>query len=282
MSAKIIDGKAASAEIRIELKKRADELKTRGVEPCLAVILVGEDPASKIYVRNKAKACDEVGIRSEVIRLPEETSEDALLCEIARINADPSIHGLLVQMPLPRHISERAVIHAIDPKKDVDGFHAESVAALFSGETAPIACTPKGAIALLKRAGIPLDGANAVVIGRSNIVGKPMAMLLLRENCTVTMCHSRTKNLAEITKTADVLVAAIGKPRFVTRDMVKPGAAVIDVGINRLPDGKVVGDVDFSGVSEIAGYITPVPGGVGPMTITMLMENTLEAAEHAV
>lgn len=281
MSAIILDGKAISKTIREELKPRAGALALRGAKPSLHVIIAGENPASEIYVRNKVKACEQVGIASRVVRLPETALQDELLRAIHEVNADPSASGLLVQLPLPKHIDERAVLRAVDPGKDVDGFHAMNAGALMLNEDALFACTPKGCIEILKRSGIPLPGAHAVVLGRSNIVGKPMALLLLRENCTVTVCHSKTKDLSAIARQADILVAAIGIPRFVTVDMIKPGAAVIDVGINRLEGGKVVGDVDFDSVKEVAGYITPVPGGVGPMTITMLLQNTLEAAEHA-
>ena len=279
MSAAIIDGKAIAKEIKDGVAVKVEELKAKGIEPGLAVIIVGEDPASKVYVRNKARACKECGIKSQVIRLPEETTQDELIEVIHGINADDSVHGLLVQLPLPRHISEKAVLAEIDWHKDVDGFHLMNAGALLTGQATVQPCTPAGCIELLKRSNVKLDGANAVVIGRSNIVGKPMALLLLQNNCTVTVCHSHTKNLKEIVAAADVVVAAIGKPRFVTADMIKEGAAVIDVGINRLEDGSLCGDVDFEGAAEKAACITPVPGGVGPMTIAMLMENTLKAAE---
>lgn len=279
MSAAIIDGKAIAKEIKDGVAVKVEELKAKGIEPGLAVIIVGEDPASKVYVRNKARACKECGIKSQVIRLPEETTQEELIEVIHGINADDSVHGLLVQLPLPRHISEKAVLAEIDWHKDVDGFHLMNAGALLTGQATVQPCTPAGCIELLKRSNVKLDGANAVVIGRSNIVGKPMALLLLQNNCTVTVCHSHTKNLKEIVTAADVVVAAIGKPRFVTADMIKEGAAVIDVGINRLEDGSLCGDVDFEGAAEKAACITPVPGGVGPMTIAMLMENTLKAAE---
>lgn len=281
MSAIILDGKAISKAIREGLKPRVNALKKRGVEPSLHVIIAGDNPASEIYVRNKVRACEQVGIASRVVRLPETVAQDELLRVVRDVNADSSASGLLVQLPLPKHIDEREILRAVDPGKDVDGFHATNAGALMLGEDAPYACTPKGCVEILKHSGVPLCGAHAVVLGRSNIVGKPMALLLLRENCTVTICHSKTMNLSEIARQADILVAAIGIPRFVTAGMIKPGAAVIDVGINRLEDGKVVGDVDFEAAREVAGYITPVPGGVGPMTITMLLQNTLEAAEHA-
>ena len=280
MSAIRIDGKQISQQIRSEIAERVAVLKQRGVTPGLAVILVGEDPASQVYVRNKERACIQAGMASRVIRLPEDTPQESLMALIDEINRDEKMHGLLVQLPLPAHLDEAQVLKAIDPKKDVDGFHAINAGALMNGEKAPVACTPQGCIELLKRSGVELCGANAVVVGRSNIVGKHMAMLLLRENCTVTICHSKTRNLKEFTQKADVLVAAIGRPKFITADMVKPGAAVIDVGINRLADGKLCGDVDYEQVEPIAGWITPVPGGVGPMTIAMLLKNTLEAAER--
>lgn len=281
MKAELISGKTMSEEIRKEIAERVEKLRAeRSVTPGLAVILVGNDPASEIYVNNKGKGCAEVGMVSETIKMPAETSQEALIAKIRELNADERIHGILVQLPLPRHLDENVVLAEIAPEKDVDGFHLLNVGRLMTGEEGVVACTPKGALKMIKSTGIDLNGKEAVVIGRSNIVGKPMAMLLLRENCTVTMCHSRTKDLAAHTRNADVLVVAIGKARFVTADMVKPGAVVIDVGINRV-DGKVVGDVDFDSVSEVAGWITPVPGGVGKMTITMLLENTLEAAERA-
>ena len=279
MAAEILDGKRMSAELRAEIAKRVTELKERGVTPGLAVILVGNDPASEIYVRNKGKGCEEVGIYSRTIHMPEETTQEELNREIDRLNADPAIHGILVQLPLPEQLDEQAALARILPEKDVDGFHLINAGHMLTGSEGVIACTPRGALHMIKRTGIDLNGKEAVVIGRSNIVGKPMAMLLLRENCTVTICHSRTKNLAEHTRRADILVAAVGKAGFVTADMVKPGAIVIDVGINRV-DGKVCGDVDFENVKKKAGWITPVPGGVGVMTITMLLDNTVEAAER--
>lgn len=277
--AQIIDGKAVSAQIRAEQAARAAQMKEQGVEPALAVILVGEDPASKVYVRNKARACKECGIRSEVIRMSAETTQGELMAEIARINNDPSIHGLLIQLPLPAHLDEEAALAAVDWRKDVDGFHKMNAGALLEGSEGVRACTPAGCMELLKRSHVALEGAQAVVVGRSNIVGKPMALMLLEANCTVTVCHSRTKNLADIVRSADIVVAAVGRPNFITGDMIKPGAAVIDVGINRLEDGTLCGDVEFDSASEKAGWITPVPGGVGPMTIAMLMKNTLDAAQ---
>ena len=279
MAAEILDGKKMSEKLRAEIAERVAALKGKGVTPGLAVILVGNDPASEIYVRNKGKGCEEVGIYSRTIRLPEETTRQELGREIEKLNADPAIHGILVQLPLPKHLDEQEALAKILPEKDVDGFHLINAGHMMTGTDGVIACTPRGALYMIKSTGIDLNGKEAVVIGRSNIVGKPMAMLLLRENCTVTMCHSRTKNLAEHTRRADILVAAVGKTGFVTADMVKDGAVVIDVGINRV-DGKVRGDVDFENVKEKAAWITPVPGGVGRMTITMLLDNTVEAAER--
>ena len=270
---KLIDGKQLAQKRREEIKQAVEELKTQGITPGLAVILVGEDPASQVYVRNKEKACHEVGFYSEVHRLPEDTSQEDLLNLIERLNNDEKIHGLLVQLPVPKHIDEKAVIHAISPKKDVDGFLPENLGSLLIGEPAFEPCTPKGCIDLIKESGIDITGKKAVVVGRSNIVGKPVAMMLLRENATVTICHSKTRNLA-----ADIVVAAIGRANFITGDMIKDGAVVIDVGINRLPDGKMAGDVDRASLEGRDCWLTPVPGGVGPMTITMLMKNTLESA----
>ena len=267
MAAQMLDGKAMSAELREELALRVQRLKGKGVTPGLAVILVGDDPASQIYVKNKELGCQQVGIHSVTIRLPETASQAELEAQIDKLNADASIHGILVQLPLPQGLDEAAALARILPEKDVDGFHLLNAGKLFTGQQGVVACTPKGAMEMLHRTGIDLSGKEAVVVGRSNIVGKPMAMLLLQENATVTICHSRTANLAEHTRRADVLVAAVGKPRFITADMVKPGAIVIDVGINRV-DGKVVGDVDFDAVREVAAWITPVPGGVGRMTFS--------------
>lgn len=277
--AQLIDGKAIAALIRAEQATRAAHLKENGIEPALAVILVGEDPASKVYVRNKARACKECGIRSEVIRMSAETTQAELMAEIERVNSDPALHGLLIQLPLPAHLDEAAALAAVDWRKDVDGFHKMNAGALLEGEEGVRPCTPAGCMELLRRSHVPLTGAKAVVVGRSNIVGKPMALMLLEANCTVTICHSRTRNLAEIVKDADIVVAAVGRAGFITGDMIKPGAAVIDVGINRREDGTLCGDVDFDAAQEKAGWITPVPGGVGPMTIAMLMKNTLDAAE---
>ncbi len=279
MAAQLLNGKLMATEMREEVARKVAKLKEQGICPGLAVILVGEDPASQIYVRNKEKACEAAGIYSLTLRLPESTTQEALEEKIQELNDDPKIHGILVQLPLPSQLNETEALAAIRPEKDVDGFHVQNAGKLFTGQEGVVPCTPKGAMEMLKRTGIDLSGKEAVVIGRSNIVGKPMAMLLLNANCTVTMCHSRTANLSEHTRRADILVAAVGKPHFVTADMVKPGAVVIDVGINRV-DGKVVGDVDFDAVREVASWITPVPGGVGRMTIAMLMENTVEAAER--
>jgi len=276
--AQIIDGKKISSELRAEIAEEVKAMVREGITPGLAVIIVGEDPASKVYVRNKGRACAEVGIYSEIIEMPESTSETELLAKIAELNARAEINGILVQLPLPRHINENAVIAAISPDKDVDAFSEINVGKIMIGDYRFLPCTPAGVMELLRRSGIEIEGKNAVVVGRSNIVGKPQAMLLLHANATVTICHSRTRNLAEICRGADILVVAIGKADFITADMVKPGAAVIDVGMNRKPDGKLTGDVDFEGVSKVAGAITPVPGGVGPMTITMLLKNTLTAA----
>lgn len=279
MAAQLLDGKAMSEELRAEIARKVAALKERGVTPGLAVILVGDDPASQIYVRNKGIGCEKTGMHSVTIRMPEDTTQQALEDQIRALNADPAIHGILVQLPLPSHMDEAAALAAIVPEKDVDGFHVQNAGRLLCGLPGVVACTPKGAMEMIRRTGVSLSGKEAVVVGRSNIVGKPMAMLLLQANCTVTMCHSRTSDLASHTRRADILVAAVGRPGFITADMVKPGAIVIDVGINRV-DGKVVGDVDFEHVKDVAGWITPVPGGVGRMTITMLLQNTLEAAER--
>lgn len=273
----VLSGKELSEQLTQEQKKRVEELAKQGIYPGLAVVLVGEDPASQIYVRNKGIACETIGIHSVTICLDADISQEDLENKIKELNEDRKISGILVQLPLPKHLNEEAALSCILPEKDVDGFHLINAGKLFTGQTGVTPCTPKGVMYMLKQAGINLVGKEAVVIGRSNIVGKPAAMLLLNEHCTVTILHSRTKNLAEHTKRADILIAAIGKARFVTADMVKPGAVVIDVGINRV-DGKVVGDVDYEEVEKVAGYITPVPGGVGKMTISMLMENTIEAA----
>ena len=281
MAAQILDGKLMSESLRKEIAARVERLKERGVTPGLAVILVGNDPASEIYVRNKGNGCAETGMYSRTLQMPAETTQEELEAAIDVLNQDPAIHGILVQLPLPKHLDEQAALAKIMPEKDVDGFHLINAGHMLTGTEGVVACTPRGALYMIKSTGMDLNGKEAVVIGRSNIVGKPMAMLLLRENCTVTMCHSRTKNLAEHTRRADILVAAVGKAGFVTADMVKPGAIVIDVGINRV-DGKVRGDVDYDAVKEVAGWITPVPGGVGKMTITMLLANTVEAAERTI
>ena len=277
--AKIIDGKAISAEIREEIKQRTARLVEKGVTPGLAVVLVGDDPASAVYVRNKQRACEQVGFYSEQVILSADTEMPELRAVIERLNADPRVHGILVQLPLPPQLDEREVIMLIDPEKDVDAFHPVNVGRIVSGVYRFAPCTPAGIMQLLRRSGIEVAGRECVVVGRSNIVGKPMALLLLEANGTVTVCHSRTVALPDVCRRADILVCAVGRPGFITADMVKPGATVIDVGINRLPDGHLAGDVDFAGVERIAGAITPVPGGVGPMTITMLLENTLRAAE---
>ena len=277
MTATLIDGRAVAKAFKEEIAQRTQAMIAQGVTPHLAVVLVGEDPASQVYVRNKENGCIKAGIRSTVIRLEEDCTQQELEETVKRLNADASVDGILVQLPLPKHLNEASVLRLIDPDKDVDGFHAMNSGRLMNGQPGFVPCTPLGVMKLLEAYGIDPAGKHAVVIGRSNIVGKPMTMLLLRANATVTICHSRTQNLAEITRQADILVAAVGRANFVTADMVKPGAAVIDVGINRV-DGKIVGDVDFDAVSGVAGYITPVPGGVGQMTIAMLLANTLDAA----
>ncbi len=274
-----IDGKAVAAKIRAQVAQDVEALKARGICPGMAVVLVGDDPASKIYVNNKKKACAETGIYSEEHLLPAETTQEELLALIEKLNADEKIHGILVQSPLPKHLDEKLVVEHIDPRKDVDAFHAYNVGKIMIGDFTFLPCTPAGVIELIRSTGVPIEGKNCVVVGRSNIVGKPMAMLLLHNNGTVTICHSRTKNLAEICRGADILVAAVGKPKFITADMVKPGAVVIDVGMDRDENGKLCGDVDFDAVEPIASYITPVPGGVGPMTIALLMKNAVRAAE---
>jgi len=282
MTATLLDGNALAQKLRADFRTRAEALAATGTRPGLAVILVGEDAASRVYVRNKVNACAQAGFYSEQVSYPAEIAPSVVLQKIAELNADPRVHGILVQLPLPGHFEADAVLKAIAPEKDVDGFHAENVGALMQGHPRFIPCTPYGVMKFFADAGIELRGKEAVVLGRSNIVGKPMAMLLLQASATVTVCHSQTRDLAAHTRRADILVAALGKPRFVTAEMVKPGAVVIDVGINRLPDGKLCGDVDFAAVRQVAGAITPVPGGVGPMTITMLLANTLEAAERGV
>ncbi len=275
--AKIIDGKKISAEIKEELKNEVAQLKSQGIEGTLAVIQVGNDPASSVYVNNKKKACAYIGINSESFELPEETTQEELLALIAKLNADDSINGILVQLPVPKHIDEKTIINAISPKKDVDGFHPESVGSLVIGQPGFVSCTPAGIIELLKRSNVTIDGKNCVIVGRSNIVGKPMALLMLRENATVTIAHSHTKNLKEICQNADILIIAIGKREFITGDYIKEGAVVIDVGIHRDENNKLAGDVKYDEAEKKASQITPVPGGVGPMTIAMLMNNCVKA-----
>ena len=288
MSATIIDGKAIAAQVRGEVAEKVSALKAKGIIPCLAVILVGENPASVSYVTGKQKALAEVGMADRSLHLPESTTEEELLKIIDDLNKDTAVHGILVQLPLPEHINEEKVLLAIDPEKDVDGFHPMNVGNLVIGKKAFLPCTPHGIIVLLEKMGIETSGKHAVVIGRSNIVGKPVSLLLARKetNCTVTICHTGTKNMAEMTRQADILIAATGRPHTVTKDMVKPGAVVIDVGVNRIPDDtkksgfRLTGDCDYADLLETASFITPVPGGVGPMTIAMLMFNTLESAEN--
>ena len=280
MTAQIIDGKALAAQIRTEVTQRVAAIKAQGVTPGLAVILVGDNPASQVYVRNKVKACSDCGMHSVLEKYDATMSEAALLERVHALNADPAIHGILVQLPLPAHIDAQKVIETISPAKDVDGFHIASAGALMTGMPGFWPCTPYGCMKMLERIGYKLRGKHAVVIGRSNIVGKPMALMLLAQDATVTICHSRTPDLAAITRQADVIVAAVGKRNVLTADMVKPGAVVLDVGMNRNDEGQLCGDVDFDGVKNVASYITPVPGGVGPMTITMLLVNTLQAAER--
>ena len=275
--ANIIDGKKISAEIKEELKEQVAQLKLAGIEGTLAVIQVGDDPASSVYVRNKKKACEYIGIHSKSFELPEETSQKELLDLIEDLNEDALVHGILVQLPVPAHIDEKTVINAISPKKDVDGFHPESVGALTIGQPGFVSCTPAGIIELLRRSKVKMDGANCVVVGRSNIVGKPMALLMLRENATVTVTHSHTRGLKEICRNADILILAVGKREFITGDYIKPGAVVIDVGIHRDENNKLSGDVKYDEAKQAASLITPVPGGVGPMTIAMLMHNCVEA-----
>jgi methylenetetrahydrofolate dehydrogenase (NADP+) / methenyltetrahydrofolate cyclohydrolase len=281
MPATLIDGNAIARSERARLKSRADALIALGITPGLAVVLVGEDPASKVYVRNKARACGELGLHSAVIELPAAMPQQGLLEQIARLNADASIHGILVQLPLPKHIDAAVVVEAIALHKDVDGFSLHNLGGLVAGRAQFPPCTPFGVMRMLEHHSIPLSGQNAVVVGRSNIVGKPMALMLLAKDATVSICTSKTRDLTQHTLLADVLVVAAGKPKLITAAMVKPGAVVIDVGTNRAADGRLVGDVDFESVREVAGYISPVPGGVGPMTITMLLANTIQAAEQA-
>jgi methylenetetrahydrofolate dehydrogenase (NADP+)/methenyltetrahydrofolate cyclohydrolase len=291
MTAKIIDGKQVAADIRAELKEEIGRLKTRGIVPGLAVILVGDDPASQSYVTGKERACAEIGILSDDNRLPAQTSQEDLIALVQRMNGDPRIHGILVQLPLPKHLNESEVLRAIHPDKDVDGLHPVNIGKMVLGERAFLSCTPHGVVQMLIRSGVTIDGSHVVVVGRSNLVGKPLANMLIQKsptgNATVTVCHTRTKNLGSYTRQADILVAAIGRPRTITADMVKDGAVVIDVGVSRVDDAtkragfRLVGDVDFDAVKEKAALITPVPGGVGPMTITMLLYNTVESAKRA-
>jgi len=282
MAATLIDGKSLAAAVRAAQKSAVDSLAARGVRPGLAAILAGDDPASRVYARNKARACEETGVHSEVHEFPQSVSESALLDRVAQLNADPRVHGILVQLPLPRQIETARVLAAVSPAKDVDGFHAVNLGALLQGRPGFVPGTPAGVIRLVEHAGVPLAGRHAVIVGRSTIVGKTLALLLLQKDATVTICHSKTADLAAVTRQADILVAAVGRAKLITADMVKPGACVIDVGVNRLPDGKLAGDVDFAAVKEIAGSITPVPGGVGPMTVAMLIVNTVRAAELSI
>ncbi|HAA25392.1 MAG TPA: bifunctional methylenetetrahydrofolate dehydrogenase/methenyltetrahydrofolate cyclohydrolase FolD [Ruminiclostridium sp.] len=279
MEAKIINGRDIASEIRLGLKNDVERLKENGVQPGLAVVIVGDDPASRIYVNNKKKACEEIGIRSFEYALPAETSEEEIIELIKTLNNDKNVHGILVQLPLPQHVNSEKVLFEIDPDKDVDAFHPVNVGKIMIGNYRFLPCTPAGVIEMIHRTGIDLKGSECVVVGRSNIVGKPMAMLLLHEHATVTVCHSRTRDLKSVCKRADVLVVAVGKPKLIKADFIKPGAVVIDVGTNRMENGKLCGDVDFDGAKGVASYITPVPGGVGPMTIAMLMKNTVKAAE---
>lgn len=275
-----IDGKEVSAAVREQITNEVSELKAKGVTPGLAVIIVGNDPASRVYVNNKKKGCEQVGMNSFEYAMPEETTTEELIGLIEKLNNDENVHGILCQLPVPAHIDEEQVLNAISPLKDVDAFHPVNCGKVMTGDYKFAPCTPAGMVEMLKYYNIPVTGKHCVIIGRSNIVGKPMAMLMLKNNATVTVCHSRTENLSEITKQADILVAAVGRPKFVTADMVKDGAVVLDVGINRMEDGKLCGDVDFDAVADKTSFITPVPGGVGPMTITMLLKNTLEAAKQ--
>jgi methylenetetrahydrofolate dehydrogenase (NADP+)/methenyltetrahydrofolate cyclohydrolase len=281
MTARIIDGKALAAQVRASVKPAVERLGARGVRPGLAVIIAGDDPASRTYVRNKIKACADTGVRSELHQLPSNITESALLDRVQALNADPLVHGILVQMPLPKHIRSTSILDAVSPAKDVDGFHPANLGALVAGSPAVVPCTPAGVMRMLASADVPLAGRSAVVLGRSTIVGKPMALLLLQRDATVTICHSKTARLPEVSRQADILVAAIGRAKFVTAGMVKPGACVIDVGVNRGDDGRLAGDVDYETVREVAGLITPVPGGVGPMTVAMLIHNAVNAALRA-
>jgi len=281
MSAQLLDGKSLAAHVRGEVKRRVAALSQRGIRPGLAVILAGEDPASRVYVRNKVRACEETGVRSTLIELPASVSEAELLARVHSLNQDREVHGILVQLPLPKQVNSAPVLEAVAPAKDVDGFHEANLGALLAGSPRLVPCTPAGVMRLLEHAGIPLAGRRAVVIGRSNIVGKPLSLLLLQKDATVTICHSKSRELERVAREADILVAAIGRAKLVGAAMVKPGACVVDVGVNRLADGTLAGDVDFAAVKDIAGWITPVPGGVGPMTIAMLLENCLHAAAES-
>jgi methylenetetrahydrofolate dehydrogenase (NADP+)/methenyltetrahydrofolate cyclohydrolase len=280
MAAQILDGKSLAAAVRAGVKESVSRLAQRGITPGLAVILAGDDPASKVYVRHKTLACEETGVRSRVLGFPESVRQDELLRAVEALNADPAVHGILVQLPLPRQVDAQRVLAAVSPAKDVDGFHAQNLGALVAGTPGFVPCTPAGVMRLLEHARVPIAGRRAVVIGRSNIVGKPLSLLLLQKDATVTVCHSKTRELEKISRDADILVAAVGRAKLVTAGMVKPGACVIDVGVNRAADGKLVGDVDFAAARAVAGSITPVPGGVGPMTIAMLLENCLRAASQ--
>jgi methylenetetrahydrofolate dehydrogenase (NADP+)/methenyltetrahydrofolate cyclohydrolase len=278
MTAQILDGKSLAAQVRAQVKEKVAQLARRGIHPGLAVVLAGENPASRLYVRNKARACGETGVRSALFEFPSAVTQTELLQTVAALNEDPAVHGILVQLPLPGHVDASRVLAAVSPGKDLDGFHAENLGALLAGKPRFVPCTPAGVMRLLDHARIPLAGRRAVVIGRSTIVGKPLALLLLQRDATLTWCHSRTQDIESVTKAADILVAAAGRPKLVGAAMVKPGACVIDVGVNRLADGSLAGDVDFEAVRRVAGWITPVPGGVGPMTVAMLLENCLQAA----
>jgi methylenetetrahydrofolate dehydrogenase (NADP+)/methenyltetrahydrofolate cyclohydrolase len=282
MAARILDGKSLAAQVRAAVKNEVAALSHRGIRPGLAVLLAGDNAASRVYVRNKVRASEDTGVRSQLIELPVSVSEQALLDHVLTLNEDPEVHGILVQLPLPKQINAYKVLESVSPAKDVDGFHAANLGALVAGTPHMVPCTPAGVMRLLQHASVPLAGARAVVIGRSNIVGKPLALLLLQEDATVTICHSKTRDLENVARSADILIAAVGRAKLVTGAMVKPGACVIDVGVNRLADGSLCGDVDFASASEVAGWITPVPGGVGPMTIAMLLENCVRAARAAI
>ena len=280
MAAHILDGKSLAAQLRAGIRNEVARLAQRGIQPGLAVILAGDDPASRVYVRNKVRACDETGVRSTLLELAASVSEEALLAQVQKLNADPAIHGILVQLPLPRQVDAAKVLNSVSPAKDVDGFHVQNLGALLAGVPKFVPCTPAGVMRLIEHAGVALAGRHAVVIGRSNVVGKPVSLLLLQKDATVTICHSKSADLENVARSADILVAAVGRAKLVTGRMVKPGACVIDVGINRLADGSLAGDVDFESARAVAGWITPVPGGVGPMTIAMLLQNCLLAAKR--